>query len=295
MTAPESPRASGHLSAIANVCGAVACFAVLDTTTKYCAAHLPVAQVTWARYLAQLVLMIVLLGPRWRLRLVRTRKPALQLGRGVLMLGSTTLAITGYSLLPLADAMAIGFLTPVLVTLLAVPILGEAATGNRLAAAAIGFAGVLLVVRPGFAEFGWGAVAMLAMALVYALYQVLTRQLGPDENPVSSLFLSALVGTALASLAVPLFWTGTWPSPLLLALLVLAGLLGGVGHFFMIRAYARAPAGLVAPYTYSALIWAVGLGWLVFGDFPDAVTLVGMAVIVAAGIYLSWSEQRRRT
>jgi len=124
---------------------------------------------------------------------------------------------------------------------------------------------------------------------------VLTRQLGPDENPVSSLFLSALVGTALASLAVPLFWTGTWPSPVLLALLVLAGLLGGVGHFFMIRAYARAPAGLVAPYTYSALIWAVGLGWLVFGDFPDAVTLVGMAVIVAAGIYLSWSEQRRRT
>jgi drug/metabolite transporter (DMT)-like permease len=269
-------------------------FACLDTTTKYLTRYMPVAEVVWGRYLAQLVLMIAVLGPTMGRRLLRTRRPGMQIVRSVLMLGSTVFAIWGFSLLPLADAVTIGFTTPMLVTALSVPLLGEKVGPRRWAAVAVGFAGVVIVMRPGSGVLGVGAVIMLVMALVYALYQIVTRVLGQTEDPYASQFYAAIIGTLLSTLALPFIWH---PLDLRLTLLLLlAGLFGGTGHFLMIKAYGLAPASVLVPFTYTALIWVTILGWVVFDEVPDRWTFVGMAIIAGSGLYIANRERiKRRT
>ena len=193
-------------------------------------------------------------------------------------------------MLPLADAAAIAFVLPLFVAALAVPMLKERLDMPRVLAIAVGLAGALVVVRPGSGVFTLYALLPMAMALCNALYQILTRKIAGVEHPLTSLIWGAIVGAILFSAALPFAWK-TPDQAVHWALLAVIGLLASVGHYLLIRAYDYASATLLAPFTYSGLIWAMLLGFLVFGNFPDGWSLFGMAVIVASGLFLA-SRQR---
>ena len=279
-----------ELRGILLMVAAVGTFVLMDTTAKYLSRWYPVPLIVWARYAANLVVLLAFLAATGQLERLRTARPGLQLARGVLLVLATLLFFTSLSVLPLADANAIGFALPLFVAALAVPMLGERLEMPRLIAIFVGLAGALAIVRPGSDVFTPYALLPLGMAACNALYQILTRKVAGLEHPLTSLVWGAVVGAVLMSLAAPFVWA-TPQAASHGALIVVIGVLASVGHFLLIKAYEHASATLLAPYTYSALVWAMLMGWLVFGDFPDGPALSGMAIIVASGLYLA-SRQR---
>ncbi|MBI1775572.1 MAG: DMT family transporter [Proteobacteria bacterium] len=267
---------------------AVLTFNLLDSSAKWLTGGYPVAMVVWSRYVFSVLLMLAAVPWLGGLSALRTRRPAMQAVRGVLLLACTILFMTAIAYIPLATATAIGFASPLFVTALSIPLLGERVGPRRWAAVLAGFAGVVIVIRPGLGSVHWATVLPLLMAICYAAYQILTRMLRVSEGPFASLFYPALLGALLASAAVPFFWvTPRWPD---LGLMALMGLFGGTGHFIMIRAFALAPVSTLAPFAYCQIIGAAGLGYAIFGDLPDWPTGVGTAVIVASGIYV-WHRE----
>jgi drug/metabolite transporter (DMT)-like permease len=264
---------------------AVGIFALMDTIAKYLARSYPVSGVVWARYAANLLILLVFFAARGELKRLRTARPGLQFMRGLLLAGASLLYFTSLTVLPLAEAAAIGFVMPLFLALLAVPMLGERMDGARLAAVLAGLAGALVIVRPGAAAFTPYALLPIGMALCNALYQILTRRVAGVEHPLTSLVWSAIVGTVLLSFALPFAWV-TPTDPWHWVLLGIIGVLASVGHFLLIRAYDYANATGLAPFFYTQLVWVMLLGWLVFGDFPDGWSLFGTGIIVASGIYL---------
>ena len=271
---------------IALMIAAVGTFVLMDTTAKYLSRWYPVPLIVWARYAANLVVLLAFLAASGQLARLRTARPGLQIARGVLLVLATLLFFTSLSVLPLADANAIAFVMPLFVAALAVPMLGERLEMARLIAILVGLAGALVIVRPGSDLFTPYALLPLGMAICNALYQILTRKVAGVEHPLTSLVWGAIVGAVAMSLAAPFVWAppqAAWHG----VLIVVIGVLASVGHFLLIRAYEHASASLLAPYTYSALVWAMLTGWLVFGDFPDGASLAGMGIIVASGLYLA--------
>jgi drug/metabolite transporter (DMT)-like permease len=269
---------------------AVAMFVVMDSIAKYLSRFYPVPAIAWARYVFHLLLVVVALGPRLGLHLVRTRRLGAQLVRGLLLAGSTLFFVFAIKQMPLAEASSITFLAPVLVTLMAAFILKEKVELARWLAVAGGFAGVLIIIRPGSGVFTWASILPLACAACFACYQILTRKLANLENPYTSIFYSGLVGSVMMSLALPYVWTV--PQNLTHALLfVVIGIIGGVSHLILIKAYDYAPASKLAPFSYTQLIWVLISGYLVFGDFPDHWSLIGIAVIVTSGIYIATHQR----
>ena len=264
---------------------AVGIFAIMDTIAKYLARSYPVSGVVWARYAANLVILLAFLAARGELRRLRTARPQLQIMRGLLLAGASLLYFTSLTVLPMADAAAIGFVMPLFLAMLAVPMLGERMDGARFAAVLVGLAGALVIVRPGAAVFTPYALLPVGMALCNALYQILTRKVAGVEHPLTSLVWGAIVGAVLLSFALPFAWV-TPTNPWHWVLLGIIGVLASVGHFLLIRAYDYANATGLAPFFYTQLIWVMLLGWLVFGDFPDGWSLLGTGIIVASGIYL---------
>jgi drug/metabolite transporter (DMT)-like permease len=281
---------AAHLRGIFLMVAAVGVFVLMDTTAKYLSRWYPVPAIVWARFVANLAIIVAFLAARGELSRLRTARPGLQIARGGLLAGATLFFFTSLSVLPLAEAAAIGFVMPLLLAALAVPLLGERLDGARLAAILVGFLGVLLIVRPGSAVFTAYALLPVAMALCNALYQILTRKVAGLEHPLTSLAWGAIVGAVIMSAAAPFVWQAP-REPLHWALLGVIGVLASVGHYLLIRSYEHAPATLLAPFSYSGLVWAMLLGLAVFGDFPDAWSLGGMAVIVASGLFLA-SRQR---
>ncbi|MEO8411473.1 MAG: DMT family transporter, partial [Propionivibrio sp.] len=155
-----------------------------------------------------------------------------------------------------------------------------------------GFAGVLLIARPGGAVFGIGVVYTLGAALCYSLYQLLTRKLSSTEPVMRQLFYTALIGTIAMSAFLPVYWTGDVPTPKQALLIVSLGLFGGLGHFLFIRAYRDAPASSLSPMLFAQLVWVSLLGWLVFGQHPDSLSTTGMLVIGASGLILALRKPR---
>ncbi len=269
-------------------------FASLDATAKYLTAFFAVPLLVWARYALHFLLMLVFVAPSMRTELVRTANLKLQLIRALALLATTGCGMAAFRVMPLAEATAVIFLAPLLVTLLAGPILNERIGAGRWMAVLAGFGGVLLVVRPGSDLNLAGILWALTGAFSYAIYQILTRRLSHAEHPLTLLFYTALVGTGVMSAALPWFWVGTSPEPLQWLLIASLGIYGGAGHFLLIRAFRLAPASTLTPFTYAQLVWAGLLGWLVFGNVPDAVTAAGMAVIAASGLWLALAERRGR-
>lgn len=264
---------------------AVGIFAVMDTIAKYLARSYPVSGVVWARYAANLLVLLAFLAARGELGRLRTARPGLQVMRGLLLAGASLFYFTSLTVLPLAEAAAIGFVMPLFLALLAVPMLGERMDGARLAAVFVGLAGALVIVRPGAAVFTPYALLPVGMALCNALYQILTRKVAGVEHPLTSLLWGAIVGAVLLSFTLPFAWV-TPTEPVHWMLLGVIGVLASVGHFILIRAYDYASATGLAPFFYTQLVWVMLLGWLVFGDFPDGWSLLGMGIIVASGIFL---------
>lgn len=271
---------------------AVSTFACLDAIAKYLAAHYPVPAIVWARYVFQMVLMLAVLGPRLRMGLVRTTNLRLQVVRGIVLTASSLVFLTALSRMPMAEAASIAFMAPLMIAVLAGPLLHERVDGRTWLALGAGFAGMLLIIRPGGGLFTWVALLPLCSALLMAVYQLMTRRLAGRDAALTTLFYPALVGSVVVPLVFPLSltWPGEW---LHAAMFVALGVLGGIGHLFLIRAHDHAPASTLGPFMYAQLLSVLVLGWLVFGELPGALSLLGMLAIIASGLLLVLSHRRR--
>jgi drug/metabolite transporter (DMT)-like permease len=296
-----SPAEQAHrdrLTGIALMCGAVVLFACNDAAAKYLNTHMHTVQVVWARYMAAFALAIILLDPTGNPQVMRTRRPWLQLGRSALLLGSTVLNFFALRYLQLDEAVSIIFCTPFIVAALGGPMLGEWIGWRRWTAIVVGFAGILLVTRPGTGGIHPAALLVVGAAICYALYSISTRVLARSDSDGTTNFYSNLVGAAAITVAVPFYWTAQ-NDAIVIALMCSMGLFSGFGHFLLIRAHRLAPAGVLAPFIYTEIVWMIALGLLVFGDIPNRWTLAGSAVVIASGLYLLYRERvmgpRRRS
>ena len=287
-------RAHAHVppSAIGLIVGSVLCFTILDATVKHLADRYPIPLLVWARYTVQTLVVLLWLLPKMGVGLFRTPRPGLMLVRGAILPLSSLCFFSALKYLPLAEATAINYGTPILVIILAVAFLGERMTRPRIALVLAGIAGMFLIVRPGSVVFQGAALLALGSAVFYGTFQILTRMLAGEDSRVL-LFYPAIIGTVMMTVLLP--WLGIdvampWAD---VAFIGAAGLLGTVGHFLFILAFQRAPASALTPFTYMQLVWATLIGWIAFGNFPDAWTLAGMAVIGGSGLLITLHERRR--
>jgi drug/metabolite transporter (DMT)-like permease len=264
-------------------------FVALDTIAKNLLVNLDysIVQVVWARFFFHFVLAALLAALFWRHR-IAGRQMLWQLFRSLLLFVTTVLFNAGLRSVPLATGTAIMFLSPILITALSVPILGEQVGIRRWLGVAAGFIGALIIIRPA-SGFDTGALFFLAAALVNAAYQLLTRRVSRLDDPRTTFFYTAIVGAVAGSLVVPYDWQN--PAPAHWLLLVAMGVTGGVGHLLLIYSFAKAPVSAVAPFAYSALVWATLAGYLFFGEVPDAWTVAGALTIAASGLYIFHRER----
>ncbi len=272
---------------------ATMCFAGLDASAKWLVQSLPPLQVVWVRFAAHVLLMALILAPRHGLGIVRMKSPRLQLLRGLMLCSMTALNFFALQWLQLAETGAIQFSVPILIALLSAAFLGERLDARRWVAVVGGFAGVLLVIRPGSSAFHPALLLSVGNAVIYAAFNLLTRRMAASESPEAMQLLSA----AVAALVLAPFAIAQWQMPgslLQWALLALCGLLGGTGHLFVATAHRHASAAVLGPFIYQQILYMTLLGWLVFRQVPDAFVVAGAAVVVVSGLYLLWMELRHR-
>ena len=279
-------------SAVLLIVCASACFTTVDVSVKLLSQRYPVPLIVWARWGVQALAVLAVVGPRMRGGLLRTTRLTMHLARGVLLIVSSLCFFTALRYLPLAEATALNYTAPIMVTLMAGAFLDERLTRPRWAFVIAGFIGMLLIVRPGSAMLGPATLLGLTAAALYAIFQIITRKLA-GENLMVLLAYPSLVGTLLMSLGVPFVEReGAYPTSDLAAFIGI-GIIGSIGHLLFIQAFQRATASAIAPFTYAQLVWSTLAGWLVFGTFPDAWTLTGILIIGASGIVLTWYERWR--
>ncbi len=272
------------------MCGALACFSGLDASGKWLNVHIPILQVVWARYFGSAVFVFLAVNPMTTKGIFATQRLGLQLVRSTLLLLSTALNFLALQHLQLAETMSITFAMPLVIALLAGPMLGEWVGPRRLVAIFVGFGGVLVVTRPGLGAMHPAALWSVLGIFCYSFYNILTRMLSATENPRTTLVYSSLPGVIMLTPLMPFVWV--WPDSLWVWLgMGLIGLCGAFGHWLLIRAHDRAPAAILAPFVYTEMIWMIILGYLVFGDVPGIWTLVGGAIVIGSGIYL-WYRER---
>ena len=279
------------LAGIALLVAAVACFAVLDTTTKIVSLSVPVLMAMWFRYAFQAIATTVAMLPSRGWSLLRTAHPKFQCLRGVLLLATSMFAFFSLKHMPVGEFTAIVMITPLVITLLASLTLGERVSVLRWALVIGGFVGTLIIIRPGGKQFSWAMLLPLGLVISHAWFQILTSRLARTEDPVTMHFYSGWVGMLLASLALPFVWTSldSWT---LWAGLALMGLMGTVGHFMMILAYDRAPVSTLTPFLYAQIGFAMLGGWLAFSHVPDDLSLLGMGMIAVCGATGAWLAVR---
>jgi drug/metabolite transporter (DMT)-like permease len=288
---PAPGAASASIRAILLTLATVIGFAAMNGTNKFLTQDYPVIEVVWARFFFANagIMVFVALGPGFK-ALVRTRRPGLQLFRSALMISSTLLFVGALSLLPLAEVEAINFAGPLFVVALSAPLLKEKVPLSLWIAVLVGFAGVLVIIRPGAGVFSWAALMPLAVALLYGVFQIATRRIGGVDSALTSLFYSGLLGLIVTSIAAPFVWR--WPDLQGWLLMALAGSLGAGSHFLLIKALDLAPASLLQPFTYAQLVAAVAIGYVVFDNVPDLWTWIGSAIVVGSGLYVVFRRQR---
>ncbi len=266
-------------------------FVSLDTTVKFLVQTYPVPQIAWARFFFHAILLMVLLGRRLPATLV-TRRRGLQFLRSFLLAVTTLQFFSGLYFLPLADMTAVMQSSPLILTALSMPLLGEHVGIRRWVGVAVGFAGTLVIIRPGGDAMQLAMLLPLGAATTFALYQIATRVLSRSDSTLTTILYTPLLGAIALSLFVPFVWVA--PDIEGWALMVLTGLLGGAGHYTMIRAFTWAPAATVSPFSYSALIWAALFGLMLFDEFPDVWTIAGALIIVGSGLYILHREVLRK-
>jgi drug/metabolite transporter (DMT)-like permease len=275
------------------MCAGTCLFPFMNAAVKLLAARYPVPEIVWARFTGHLIIMLIIFLPHHRWRLLWPRRPAVQIGRSLLMLVSNMVFVIAIASVPLATASAIGFTSPLIVTALSVPLLHEQVGWRRWSAVMVGFAGALIVIRPGNGFHDPAVLLLLFSALAYALYQIATRWVGRYDNAATGIVFAALIGSLAMSVVLPFVFVA--PQTLFDALLFLSlGVLGGLGHYLIIRAFQLGNAAVMAPLGYVELIGTATLGYLIFGNFPDLWTWVGAGVIIASGLYIAVRERKRR-
>jgi drug/metabolite transporter (DMT)-like permease len=274
------------------MCAGVSLFPLMNAAVKLLTARYPVLEITWARFTGHLIVMLIVFLPQYGWRLIATRRPLVQVARSLLMLVSNGIFVLAIAKVPLATASAIGFTSPLIVTALSVPLLREQVGWRRWSAVCAGFAGALLIIRPGHALADPAVLLLLASSGAYALYQIATRWVMAHDSPATGIIFAALLGSLGTSVALPFIFV--MPQSLFdLALFLALGGLGGFGHFLVIKAFQAAPASVIAPLGYVELIGTATLGYLIFANFPDALTWVGALIIIASGLYIAMRERRR--
>ena len=291
MTTARAGTAPNALGGIGLLVIAVACFAVLDTTTKVVSMSVPVVMALWSRYAFQAMATTLTMLPVRGRAMLRTAHPKFQCLRGLLLLSSSALAFFSLKYMPVGEFTAVVMITPLVITLLASLMLGERVSALRWMLVAGGFAGTLVIIRPRGGGFDWTLLLPLGLVATNAWFQILTSRLVKTEDPVTMQFYTGWVGTLVASAALPFFWTELH-SPALWAGLVFMGVMGSVGHFIMILAYARAPASTLTPFLYAQIAFAMLGGWLVFSHVPDQWSMLGMLMIAVCGALGAWLTVR---
>jgi drug/metabolite transporter (DMT)-like permease len=283
-----SPELKGILLTLA----AMGMFGCMDGFSKLLVQTYPPWLVLWVRHMVALVLVLAVLAPRHPVTALRaSRRPGLQVVRTLLLVTEMGFVLVAYRTLPLADAHAIFAASPLVVTALSVPLLGEQVGWRRWLAVAFGFFGVLVILRPGLVSIEPAALLATLCMLMYAGYLILTRLVARVDRAETSYLVQTVTSAIALSIVGPFFWMplGWRDLPLFVGL----GALGALGHYCLVRALAVAPAVVVQPFTYTLLLWAVLIGYVVFGDFPDAWTIGGAMLVAGAGLYAAWREHVR--
>lgn len=270
---------------------AIFCFSIMDISVKMLAPSVGVLPALWARYAGQMLLVFILVLPRIK-SVVRTRYPALQFLRSILLMSATAFFFSSLSLMPLTSAAALMSINPIFITLGAALFLGETLGLRRITGIAVALVGAMIVIRPGSDVFSLTALLPLAAAACYSGYALLTRRVGADEDVWTSLFYTGLVGTIFLSVAVPFQWQS--PDIPGLMLMILIALAGTLGQLALIRAFSQGEAAMLAPYSYSGLAFAAFWGFIFFVEIPDFWTIFGSLVIVGAGLYVWYRETYRK-
>ena len=286
-------RPTSALAGIALVMLAVACFAVLDTTTKWTTATVPILMALWFRYAFQAVATTVTMLPVRGRAMLRTAHPKFQCLRGVLLLLTSLFAFLSLKFMPVGEFTAIVMITPLVITLVAA-VLGERVSGLRWLLVAGGFIGTLVIIRPGGDAFTWAMLLPLAVVVCNAWFQVLTSRLARTEDPITMQFYTGWIGTLAASLALPFAWEPIYDWRLWMGLVVM-GVTASVGHLLLILAYARTPPATLMPFLYGQIGFAMLGGWLVFNHVPDGWATLGIILVAicgAAGAWLTVRESR---
>lgn len=271
------------------LCVAVFLFASVDALAKYLSAFYPVALVVWARYCVHTLLMALAFLPQYRLEVLRTRQPLLQLARALSLLAVSLLFTTGLLFLPLAEQTAVLFIAPILITVYSALFLAEKISAGQWLAVGAGFVGVLIIVRPGGALFTPAALFPLGAAACFSCYQLLTRKISETDSPVTSNFLTGLINSLVMSCGLVFFWHELSVSHVLLMLAL--GSCGMCGHLLLTHSFRYATPAVLAPISYAQIVFAGLLGALFFAHTPDPWALAGMLVIGLSGLTIALSKR----
>jgi drug/metabolite transporter (DMT)-like permease len=264
-----------------------------DVTAKYLSAMLPSIEIAWIRFLVFALIMVPAMVPRSPVYSLRTGQPGLQLWRGAALLASSLFFISGLRFLPIAEASATGFVSPLFVTALSILFLGERVGLRRWLATAVGLIGVMIILRPGTSAFHPAAFFPLVSALAWACTLIMTRMMSGREHASTIMTYSSIAGVIILTALVPFVWVvPTWHD-ILFGILI--GIASTAGQWIVVLAFRYADASVLAPFSYSQLLWVSILGFLVFGEVPDVWTITGAIFIVASGLYTAHRERLRRS
>lgn len=286
-------RADRPFKGIALILASTVFLGTSDVTAKYLSATLPSIEITWLRFLVFALIMSPAMLPGSPLFALPTTRPGLQLLRGAALLGSSLFFISGLRFLPMAEASATGFVSPLFVTALSIIFLGEKVGLRRWIATAVGLVGVIIILRPGTSAFHPAAFFPLVSALAWACTLIMTRMLSGRERAVTTMTCSSIAGLCIVSALVPFVWVAPTWRDILFGILV--GLASTAGQWIVVLAFRYADASVLAPFSYTQLVWVSILGFLIFGELPDAWTIIGAAFIVASGLYTAHRERIRRS
>ena len=290
-TAPA--RADHPFRGIALILASTVFLGISDVTAKYLSATLPSIEIAWIRFLVFALIMSPAMVPGSPLFALQSRRPGLQVMRGVALLGSSLFFISGLRFLPIAEASATGFVSPLFVTALSIIFLGESVGLRRWIATAVGLIGVVIILRPGSGAFHPAAFFPIVSALAWACTLIMTRMMSGREHALTTMTYSSITGACIVSALVPFVWvTPSWHD-------ILFGIFIGVastaGQWIVVLAFRYADASVLAPFSYTQLLWVTVLGFVIFGELPDIWTITGAVFIVASGLYTAHRERVRRS
>jgi drug/metabolite transporter (DMT)-like permease len=268
-------------------------FAAMDGVSKALAQHLSIPQILWVRYIFYTAFVAIMLRKPGLKATLRSRQPWLQLGRALLIIVENGVFVLAFTMMPLADMHAIAAASPLIVVALSVPLLGEKVGVRRWLAVLGGFVGVLIIVRPGFQALDWRLGVAATGTILWAVYQILVRMCARTDSSDTTWAWTAVVGLAATSTVGPFIWV--WPDLHGWMLLLAIAALGTLSHLALIKALGYAEAGALQPYGYTLLVWAAVIGFLMFGDVPDAWTIAGASVVILSGLYAWQREYFRNT